>query len=533
MAYYTEASAFSGRVDEIDSLLSSVNISADLAMLNTPSGKISLRQARENALQNISNFLKVLGYDPDPVVGMQQLNKAIQRYQATTSAFNGVELRAKVIEPLRGKVIDMAVVEQQKFKEIVTEHAKEAGRIFMELLEEIMNEMDFEDGISVNEMREAVIQELEAELSSLSVVLDFGSGTTTVSNQGSQNPSAASFQLEKTARKAILQSFTEGSQRLSSLFRSRTSIEFRQRILQLAQSRGISIDWLSLDKNINPEVNFETTNSSFKIYYDFIGPYMQNMTPIDGKIAEKAAKQYFDTHPDQVASLYQDAESYFMQFLNVGGLEGSEQVRLQDAFRTALHSIVDQYPAAFFTGRNDNAIIGIFGELQGMYYLYSILGENTTLSVPDFKWIGGDTSAGGGIKTGADIIVQIGESLGFGIQVKNSMELTKSTGFSDFVISKDGISNIDGFMNQMVKLGIDPAIVTSIEEIMTMKSFNIGYRLEGRHAVAKSPLPIAGTDIYKTAYEKLDVLIDKANRLMALAAAAIMRIQYAEGMNFY
>ena len=76
----------------------------------------------------------------------------------------------------------MAVVEQQKFKEIVTEHAKEAGRIFMELLEEIMNEMDFEDGISVNEMREAVIQELEAELSSLSVVLDFGSGTTTVSN---------------------------------------------------------------------------------------------------------------------------------------------------------------------------------------------------------------------------------------------------------------------------------------------------------------------------------------------------------------
>ena len=50
MAYYTEASAFSGRVDEIDSLLSSVNISADLAMLNTPSGKISLRQARENAL---------------------------------------------------------------------------------------------------------------------------------------------------------------------------------------------------------------------------------------------------------------------------------------------------------------------------------------------------------------------------------------------------------------------------------------------------------------------------------------------------
>ena len=112
------------------------------------------------------------------------------------------------------------------------------------------------------------------------------------------------------------------------------------------------------------------------------------------------------------------------------------------------------------------------------------------------------------------------------------MELTKSTSFSDFVISKDSIHNISGFMDQMVKLGIDPAIVNSIEEIMTMKSFNIGYRLEGRYAVAKSPLPIAGTDIYKTAYEKLDVLIDKANRLMALAAAAIMRIQYAEGMNF-
>lgn len=532
MAYYVEASAFSGRVNEIENLLNNTNISSELAMLNSPSGKISLKQARENAYKNVSNFLSILGYDPEPATGMAQLNAAIQRFHSTTTAFNGVELRAKVIEPLRGKTIDMASLEQKKFETLVAEHSKQASIIFMELLENIMNEMDFSDDLKVSEIRELVIQELEAELGSLSVIIDLSSSSITTVGSQKSNSEQIKFTIEEKTRKMILKSFVEGYTRLGPLFKTKGGAEFKKAVLKLAQSRGIAIDWLIQDEIPLPEISTATTNDSFQLYYDFIGPYMEKMTPINGTVAEKSAREYFEKHPEEVASLYADAESYFMQFLNVGGLTGGEQTHLLDAFRKALHSILDNYPAAFFTGRNDNAIIGIFGELQGMYYLYAILGENTTLSAPEISWIGGDTTAGSGAKTGADLIVQIGEQLGFGIQVKNSMELTKSTGFSDFVLSGDSINNVGGFMSQMINLGIDPAIIESIEEIMTMKSFNIGYRMRGNHAVAGTPLSIQGTDIYQTAYDKLDDLIDKANRLMALAAAAIMRIQYAEGMDF-
>jgi hypothetical protein len=51
------------------------------------------------------------------------------------------------------------------------------------------------------------------------------------------------------------------------------------------------------------------------------------------------------------------------------------------------------------------------------------------------KWIGGDTTAGSGAKTGADIIMKIGEHLGYGIQVKNSMDVSGATTFSDYALS--------------------------------------------------------------------------------------------------
>jgi len=41
-----------------------------------------------------------------------------------------------------------------------------------------------------------------------------------------------------------------------------------------------------------------------------------------------------------------------------------------------------------------------------LYYIYSILGDSPSID-PDLmvKWIGGDTTAGSGAKTGADLIM--------------------------------------------------------------------------------------------------------------------------------
>ena len=535
MAYYIEASSFAGRVDEIENLLNTININQDLAMLNTPSGKISLRQARENALKNVSNFLSILGYDPDPQKGLDQLNAAIQRFHQTTTAFNGLELRARVIEPLRGKVIDTALLEQKKFQDALRTHFREGSAFFQEIIDQVIDELGLVENLNSNPgsatYREAIqilANEIMAQLQS-AITLDLTNGTTTISNtKNSLDTSTFSNKIQQAVRDAI----QGDSARIRQIFDKKGEMEFKTGFARLAQARGIHIDWLVGDQTFKSNLTVQSSGDAAVLYYDFITPYMNKMTPINGTIAEKSAREYFNSHPEEIPKFYQDAENYFMQFLNMGALTGNEAECLKSAFRQALHSILDNYPATFFTGRNDQAIIGIFGELQGMYYLYSILGENTTLSVPDIAWIGGDTTAGSGAKTGADLIVKIGEQLGYGIQVKNSMELTRSTGFSDFVLSGDSLGNVKGFMSQMVKLGIDPAIVECIEEIMTMKSFNIGYRLEGKRAVEKNPLPIAGTEIYQSAYNKLDDLIDKANKLMALAAAAIMRIQYTQDMDF-
>jgi hypothetical protein len=64
-----------------------------------------------------------------------------------------------------------------------------------------------------------------------------------------------------------------------------------------------------------------------------------------------------------------------------------------------------------------------------------------------------------------------------------------------------------------------------------MKSFNIPYHLSGLKAVAGDAKgPRAGE--YRDTYAKLDELMMKAQRYMALAAAMIMRIQYLQGEGF-
>lgn len=536
MAYYTTASSFSQRVGEISNNLASIDINSDLAVLNTNNGKISLKQARDNAAANVSKFLTLLGYDSDPKTGMVQLNAAIQRFHQTTTAFNGLELRARVIEPLRGKVINTANLERKKFEALIEQNADELPDLFWTVVQRIATDLNLMDGLMSGDSKAltAITNELFAQLN-FNITWNLNTGAVSVS--GAKVPKGGQI-LDKELAKNITSQLKAGIQNranpnfLALIYGSRQK-NFRNRLVRLAQERGIQVDWL-IEQNIaEPVVNLTSSDTSLTLYYDLITPYMNKMTPIGGTIAEKSAREYFKTHPEEVASLYKDAESYFLQFLNTGMLAPNESAKLTDNFKKALHSILDNYPAAFFTGRNDNAIIGIFGELQGMYYIYSILGENSPqLSPEDISWIGGDTTAGSGAKTGADIVARIGQQLGFGIQVKNSMELTRSTGFSDFVLSNDSIQDPKGFLGQLTKLGIDPQIATDLEELFTMKSFNIGYRLQGTHAVAGSPLPIAGTDIYESAYNQLDGLIEQANKLMALAAAAIMRIQYAEGMDF-
>ena len=105
MAYYTTIEALSGRVQEIDKL-----IPVDVKNIGTLSNGLNLYEMQRNAVENLRGLLKALGYSEseanDPDAAMADLNRRIEEFHATTSYFNGPQLREYIMNPLKGIVVD-------------------------------------------------------------------------------------------------------------------------------------------------------------------------------------------------------------------------------------------------------------------------------------------------------------------------------------------------------------------------------------------------------------------------------------------
>ena len=538
MAYYTNIGDFKARTSEIDNIIPT-NLNAETKLSNG----LDLKTMRANAEENLRNLLSVLGYkNMNPLDALADLNRRIQEFQLTTRSFNGVNLRTQIMAPLKGILINDMQSSLLNFKQIAIEKQNELGNVFLELVNRITTGLG--KGLE-NVTSDVVAQELYAQLNQLT--FDFGNGTISIS--GSKGGTRIKSEYKELTR-AVIQKIKEGINTANFSGGVSPSIRqlihkdpnFTRRLLLLAESYqipGIAAIYQRVDAP--PMFEMSDNEDSLTIYFDILKPFLDVMDPSDtkGTKAEKAARNYFDglknTNPtkynEEVNKLCSRATTFFDQFFNTSNINNERGDQLREQFNQAIRNIVVNYPASLFVGSNEQGIIGILGEIQALYYMYSIFGDLNPSIDPQqlLTWIGGDTTAGGGVKTGADLVLKIAESNGFGIQVKNSMSLTSATNFSSFVLNKDGIEN--SFLKQLTDFGIDKAIAMALEDTFTMQSFNIAYHLKGTTAVAGDPKG-PNADVYFNTYSKLLTLVERASRYIALAAVMIMRIQYLQGQGF-
>ena len=539
MAYCVTLEDFISRTEEIDGLIPE-NVDAYTVLNNG----LNLKQMRDNAEENLRGLLSLLGYsNGDPIDNMRDLNRRIQEFHATTASFNGPRLRMEIINPLKGVVMDDMALEVRKFQDIVQSKQQEIGDVFLQLVDQVTVDLAGDGDVS-DVLASDIAAEMYAQMNQ--VIFNFNTGSVTVHGAGAKGGGGKFVSKDyKELTEKVIKKLKSGIQtanfsggvdpNIKQLINK--DISFSRRLLLLAQSRGINVDHIYEQAVSAPVFHMEESGDGLNIYFDILKPFLEVMAPSDAKgtKAEKAALAYFEGLPpdkkeQETQRLVSRATEYFDRFFDINSLDATRAEQLRGKFNQAIYDIVYNYPASLFVGRNEQGVIGILGEIQGLYYIYSILGDLNPQIDPKtlIEWIGGDTGAGGGVKTGADLIVKISEKLGYGIQIKNSMDLTGETSFSDFVLTND---NSSAFFTQLVGFGIDSSIVSALEDVFTMKSFNIGYHKAGTIAVKGAPKGPNAT-VYLGTYSKLLELVDRANRYMAIAAAMIMRIQYLQQQNF-
>lgn len=181
-----------------------------------------------------------------------------------------------------------------------------------------------------------------------------------------------------------------------------------------------------------------------------------------------------------------------------------------------LNHILHSDPYAFFVGNNEKDITGLLGEIKGMYYLGSILGED---NISKMKWAGGLHVGKDGQKPHRDIILE-----GMGIQVKNTAADTNylPTSFSD--------ANIDTFLlniNKEASLGN-----ANVRELVTqyygLRTFNVPYHI-GRGGKAYEKLGNNSKNkTYASLVNQLRDSNDIITRALAIFSASMMYINTDE-----
>lgn len=498
-----------------------------------------------NAENNLRGLLSALGYDTgDLSAAMKDLNNRIQEFHATTASFNGPRLRAEIMNPLKGIVINDMQSELERFQSFVKDKANEIGDVFIEIVEQIANDQRMITGVE-EPLAKDIAAEFYAQLNQ--IIFNFDNGTTTVRGAGPSGGGGKFVGKEyKELTETVIKKLQSGIKSINFSGHLNPDIKqlihkdknFTRRLLLLAQSRGIDVSNIYETKVSEPIIDFQNKGDELTIYYDILTPFLEVMSPSDSKgtKAEAAARAYFEGLPagkkeEEINKLCSRAQEFLGQFFYTGSLSPGRADFLKDKFNQAIRDIVTNYPAALFTGGNEQGVIGILGEIQGLYYMYALLGDKNPSVSPEtlFQWIGGDTTAGSGVKTGADLIVTIARNLGYGIQIKNSMDLTGETSFSDFTLNR---GEVDGsFLNQLQSFGVPSEITQALEDAFVMQSFNISYHLAGTLAVPGDPKG-PDADIYLQTYSRLNELVERAQRYMALAAVMIMRIQYLENEGF-
>ena len=210
--------------------------------------------------------------------------------------------------------------------------------------------------------------------------------------------------------------------------------------------------------------------------------------------------------------------------------------------RNLINDIIDEILATpngrygFFVGKNTNAIEGILGEIQGMYYIRKLLGPNATV-----RWRGGTNEGKNSVNPHQDL--QINSILGeFGIQIKNTsseLEIKNDLKIKDnkrvdknVTFTKGTMSNIISRISQITQ--IDDGLQGLLETYYGTLKFNVPYHRDRRRKSGQIFQPglrmrDKNAPQYKELHEQLLGYQTQIDSLLSIFSAAFM---YLDIFNF-
>lgn len=200
---------------------------------------------------------------------------------------------------------------------------------------------------------------------------------------------------------------------------------------------------------------------------------------------------------DQVLSILQRLETYIL--LQSGG---KGNLLFESAVKEVLYEN-QSLNKVFYGGNIVNGITGLLGEIQGLFYIKTLLNDPKARPDAKVQWTGGINNPH------EDLILLLGKK-GTGIQIKNSAkELDKLNQLKVTFASRQASS----FANLEQQLG---EYYENIIEIYNMYAFNIEYiRKDGKYV--KGP-----NSEFKPTRDNILNLRSQVDQVMAMFAASLM-----------
>lgn len=186
-----------------------------------------------------------------------------------------------------------------------------------------------------------------------------------------------------------------------------------------------------------------------------------------------------------------------------------------------------------FAGQNaPKKITGLLGEIQGLYYIRSII-KNKNISEASVDWKATESDSGKQPHTDLLLKTVLGD---FGIQVKNTTlsAAKQEINFQSFktemlkLSEKGAVFEMPGVFSEYINLNNDPEMFDAISTLIMMKDFNIPYVWENGNAYNAT---MAEVPVFEPTRIAIIEAAKMAEKAFNMYAASLMYMQLSNEVN--
>lgn len=201
---------------------------------------------------------------------------------------------------------------------------------------------------------------------------------------------------------------------------------------------------------------------------------------VEGEISFEKVLSLMKTRPSDLQKLpnFEQAKKLVNEYM-INYISSQSSVSNKPLMEQCIREMVAQKDTLFFVGATAKGITGILGEIQGLYFIRSILNDNH-IADNAASWIGGIKNPH------ADLILKNVAQEYFGIQVKNTSreEAIQEVDFEKFKtrMNKEmsgGNMSFDWFKETSQDFGKtlrqDPVLFDAVTGLLGMEQFNVPY----------------------------------------------------------